>query len=534
MRADTVLFNADIHTMDSGTPRAAAAALSGGNILAVGMDSDMLQLLSRDGIQVDCGGRTVIPGFIDCHLHFASYAASLQQIDLSGVASLEECLERVGARAKKTASGEWIQGRGWNQSLWEGGKFPDRKHLDRAAPENPVLLKHNCGHASWVNSRALDIAGITRDTPDPEGGEIEKDPETGEPTGILKERAAHIAVSCLPEPSAEEIAETIHNAIPTAHQAGLTGIHNMEGDTVLRAFQHLLAERSLKLRVLMQIAALDLDAAVQAGIQTGFGNEMLRIGGVKMFADGALGSRTAYMLEPHEGEPGNCGIAVSPFDSMRERFEKANRSSLPVYVHAIGDRANREVLDIFEELHDKGIAGTLRNRIEHVQLLHPDDIPRLKKLGVIASMQPIHCTQDMDMADRHWGARSSGAYAFRNLLDLGTVLAFGSDAPVEDIQPLIGIHAAVTRRRANGSPGPEGWHSEQRIRVEEAVRAYTSDAAYAGGEEDIKGTISPGKLADLVILSENIFEIDPMDIIHTEVIATMINGEFVYSSGEIA
>jgi len=533
MRADTVLFNADIHTMDSEVPRAEATALCGSRIMAVGTDSDMLELLCPDGFTIDCGGRTVVPGFTDCHLHFGSYAVSLQKVSLAGVTSLEECLERVGARAKETASGEWLQGRGWNQSLWEGGKFPNRKHLDRVAPDHPVLLKHNCGHASWVNSRALDIAGITRDTPDPEGGEIERDPETGEPTGILKEKAAHIAVSCIPEPSVEDISETIQKAMPTAHQAGLTGIHNMEGDPVLRAFQFLLREGDLKLRVLMQIPDANLDAAVQAGIQTGFGNEMLRIGGVKTFADGALGSRTAYMLEPHEGEPDNCGIAVSTLERMRESFTKANSSSLPVFVHAIGDRANREMLDIFEELRGKGIGGKLRNRIEHVQLLHPDDIPRMSKFGIIASMQPIHCTQDMDMADRHWGARSSGAYAFKSLLELGTVLAFGSDAPVEDIRPLIGIHAAVTRRRADGSPGPEGWYPEQRISVEDAVRAYTSNAAYAGGEEDIKGTISPGKLADLAVLSENIFEIDPMEIIHTKVIATMIDGEFVYSSGEI-
>jgi predicted amidohydrolase YtcJ len=283
------------------------------------------------------------------------------------------------------------------------------------------------------------------------------------------------------------------------------------------------------MRILMQIPDENLDAAIQAGLQSGFGDERLRIGGVKAFADGALGARTAYMLEPFEGEPDNYGIAVTAGEDLRELVGKASRAGLAAFVHAIGDRANREVLDAVEASRRAGEGLHLRHRIEHTQILHPDDIPRLAELGVIASMQPIHATQDMLLADSLWGERSAGGYAFRSLLDNGAALAFGSDSPVEDLNVMIGIHAAVTRRRADGSPGPEGWYPEQRLTVAEAVYAYTAGAAYASGEEAIKGTLTPGKLADLVVLSQDIFGIDPMEILETEVVATVLDGEVVYT-----
>jgi predicted amidohydrolase YtcJ len=280
----------------------------------------------------------------------------------------------------------------------------------------------------------------------------------------------------------------------------------------------------------MQIPEENLDAAIQAGLQSGLGDERLRIGGVKLFADGSLGARTAYMLKPYEGEPDNCGIPVTDAGRLRELVGKASRAGIAAFVHAIGDRANRAVLDAVEASRQAGEGLHLRHRIEHTQILHPDDMPRLARLGVIASMQPIHATQDMLMADAHWGARSAGAYAWRSLLESGAALAFGSDSPVEDLNVMKGIHAAVTRRRANGSPGPDGWYSQQRITVDEAVRAYTAGAAYASGEEAIKGALAPGKLADMAVLSQDIFTIDPMAILETQVVATMLDGELVYTS----
>jgi predicted amidohydrolase YtcJ len=278
----------------------------------------------------------------------------------------------------------------------------------------------------------------------------------------------------------------------------------------------------------MQIPEENLDAAIQAGLRSGFGDERLRIGGVKLFADGALGAHTAYMLEPFDDDSDDYGIAVSTAEHLTEAVGKASRAGIAAFVHAIGDRANHEVLDAIEASRQAGDGFGLRHRIEHTQILHPNDIPRLAKLGVIASMQPIHATQDMLLADALWGERSMGAYAWRSLLESGAALAFGSDSPVEDLNVMKGIHAAVTRRRADGSPGPDGWYPGQRLTVAEAVYAYTAGAAYASGEEAVKGTLSPGKLADLVVLSEDIFAVDPMAILETEVLATMFDGQFVY------
>jgi predicted amidohydrolase YtcJ len=529
MQANLILYNGNIHTMDAATPRAQAAAITGNQVLAVGSDAQMRALLAPKGEAVDLRGRTVVPGFTDCHLHFMSYGLSLKQIDLAEVPTLEEALARVAARAAETPAGHWLQGRGWDHSLWEGGAFPTRGDLDRVAPEHPVFLERKCGHAGWANTRALELAGITAETPDPPGGMIEHNPTTGQPTGILKENALDLVSRLLAEPSTEEAADAIKSGMANAHKQGLVGVHTMEGATTFRAFQQLRAAGELKLRVLMQVPEGNLDAAIQAGLQSGFGDGRLRIGGVKIFSDGALGAHTAYMLAPYADKPDDCGIPVATAEHLREVVGRASRAGVAAFVHAIGDRANREVLDAVEASRQAGEGLHLRHRIEHVQILHPDDVPRLAKLGVIASMQPIHATQDMLLADAHWGARCAGAYAWRSLLNTGAVLAFGSDSPVEDLNVMKGIHAAVTRRRADGSPGPNGWYPEQRLTVAEAVYAYTAGAAYASGEEAIKGTLSPGKLADLVVLSQDVFAVDPMAILKTEVMATMFDGEFVYT-----
>jgi len=528
MQANLILYNGDIYTMDAATPRAQAVAITGNQVLAVGSDAQMRALLAPKGEAVDLRGRAIVPGFTDCHLHFMSYGLSLKQIDLAEVPTLEEALARVAARAAETPAGHWLQGRGWDHSLWEGGAFPTRGDLDRVAPEHPVFLERKCGHAGWANSRALELAGITAETPDPPGGMIERYPTTGQPTGILKENALDLVSRLLAEPSVEEAADAIKAGMANAHKQGLVGVHTMEGATTFRAFQQLRAAGELKLRVLMQIPEGNLDAAIQSGLQSGFGDERLRIGGVKIFSDGALGAHTAYMLAPYADKPDDYGIPVATAEHLREAVGKASRAGVAAFVHAIGDRANREVLDAVEASRQAGEGLHLRHRIEHVQILHPDDVPRLAKLGVIASMQPIHATQDMLLADAHWGARCAGAYAWRSLLDTGAALAFGSDSPVEDLNVMKGIHAAVTRRRADGSPDPDGWYPEQRLTVAEAVYAYTAGAAYASGEEAIKGTLSPGKLADLAVLSQDIFAIEPMAILETEVMATMFGGELVH------
>jgi len=516
--------------MDLARPGAQAVAIAGNRIAAVGDDDQIKSLLASDGEAMDLKGRTVVPGLTDSHIHFVEYALRLTRIDLSGIVSRAEAIRRVAERAQMARPGEWLLGGGWDRNLWENTSFPTKGDLDPVTPHNPVALSSKDGHSLWVNSLALTRAGIIAETPNPSGGEIERQ-GMGEPTGILKENAEDVVDKVIEKPSLEAIQAALRVAMANAHRVGLTGIHDCEDELAFAAFQELAKRGELGLRVLMHVPVKNLDDAIGLGLRTGFGNERLRMGGVKMFADGALGSRTAAMLAPYEDGPLNLGITVTSKEEMQELVSRASQAGISAAIHAIGDRANRDVLDILEESRQSGEGMGLRHRIEHVQLLHPTDIPRLAKLGVIASMQPIHATSDMEMVKRHWGEeRARGAYAWRSLLDVGTVLAFGSDCPVESLDPLVGIHAAATRRRADGSPGPGGWHPEERITVEDAVRAYTSGAAYASGEEREKGSITPGKLADLAILSQDIFTVAPMAILKTEVEATILDGQLVYVS----
>jgi len=529
MAANLVLHNGNVYTMGRAAPCTQAIAISGERVVAVGEDRAMLDLLAHDGRAVDLDGLTVVPGFTDAHLHLLSVGLGLTRVDLLGAASLEDALARVAARAASTPDGHWLVGHGWDHSLW-GGTLPTRADLDRVAPRHPVCLAHKCGHATWANSRALELAGITRTTPDPPAGALERDSTSGEPTGILKENAGALVRRLVPEPTAEEADEAIRAATRRAHRAGLVGVHTMEGAASFRALQRLRASGELRLRVLITVPEEALDAAAAIGLASGFGDHWLRIGGVKLFADGALGSRTAYLLAPYENESDYVGISTATPEYLRDTVDRAARAGLASFTHAIGDRANREVLDAVEASRAAGVGLHLRHRIEHAQLLHPEDIGRFAQLGVVASVQPIHATQDLRLVDAHWGARGAGAYAFRSLLDSGAVLAFGSDCPVEDLSPLVGVHAAVTRRRADGSPGPEGWYPEQRLTVAEAVRAYTLGAAWAGGEEADRGSLSPGKLADLAVLSKDLFTIDPMAILDTVVVATVVGGQCVYGA----
>lgn len=530
MFANLVLTNANVHTMDNSTPHAQAVAIAGDRILAVGSDAGMQELLAPDGQVVDLQGRTVFPGFIDAHLHFLSYGLSLQQIDLVGANSLEAAVARVTERAAATESGRWLTGRGWDQVNWDGGAFPSKQDLDAVAPDHPVFLRRKCGHAGWANSKALELAGISAATTDPDGGEIERDPENGEPTGILLERAMDMVGRLIAEPTHEEAVEAVRTAMHHVHKMGIVGVHNMEGAPALRAFQQLREDGDLALRLLQQIPEADMDEAIRVGIRSGFGDDWIRIGAVKIFSDGALGARTALMVEPYEGEPDNYGIAVATAEHLDRQVEKAARNGLAVHIHAIGDQANRNVLNAVEKTRQAGIGLNLRHRIEHAQVLHPDDVSRFAELGVIPGMQPIHCTQDIVYADANWGARSRLAYAWSSLLSTGAVLAFGSDAPVETPDILQGIYAAVTRRRADGFPSEEGWYPEECVTPQEAVYAYTMGAAYSGCEEATKGSITAGKLADLVVLDRDIFERPAAEILETQVLKTMVGGAFVYEA----
>ncbi len=535
--ADTILTRARVHTVDDAQPWAEAVAVREGRILAVGRAQEMDDLRGPKTEVYDLGGRLVLPAFSDAHIHFVWWALQRRRVDLTDVPTPQEAAARVAARAQTLPPSAWVRGGGFNRNLWPGNEWPTKELLDAAAPRNPVALDSKDGHSLWVNSRALALAGITASTPDPAGGVIRRDAR-GEPTGILSENAVALVSNAIPPESEEECIAAVREGIPLAWAAGITAIHEAN-DTPearsFRTFQALDRAGELGLRVLQHVPVANLEHALGIGLRSGFGNDRLRIGGVKIFADGALGSRTADMLEPYMGEPDNRGVAVMGKEELLELASRASAGGLLVTVHAIGDRANRHVLDVLAEVRkrekERGNAH-LRHRIEHVQIIHPDDLPRLAQLDVIASVQPIHATSDMVMADRHWGEpRVRGAYAYASLLASGARLAFGSDAPIEPFAPLLGIHAAVTRRRADGKPGPSGWHPEQRLSVEDAVKAYTWGAAYAAGEERTRGSIAVGKVADLVVLSQDIFARQPMDILKAEVAATFFAGRLVY--GEV-
>jgi predicted amidohydrolase YtcJ len=532
--AGLLLLNGKIYTMDGSLPRAEAVAIRGRRIVAVGRSDDLRDLSGKDDWQaVDLQGRAVLPGFTDSHLHFLDYGLKASTAPLREDDSLEETLSAVRAYVQQAPPGQWVRGSGWSNNTWQKRDVPYRQLLDEVAPENPVVLSKKDGHVIWVNSIALQEAGVDATTAPPPGGVIERDPETREPTGILKEEAMYLIGDVIPLPSAPERQAVLRRAVAEAQALGITGIHDCgtwqsATDQSFNDYQEMMGRENLGLRVFMMIPRANLDAAIKVGLRSGFGDSYLRVGNVKLFSDGTLGSQTAEMIEPFVGQPDNLGVAAITQEELEDAIYKASSAGIACSVHAIGDRANRRVLDAFEKVRRAEVGPELRHRIEHAQLLHADDIPRFKELQVIASMQPIHATQDMYLADKHWGKRSALAYAWRSVLDSGARLAFGSDAPVESMSPLVGIHAAVTRQRANGEP-EGGWYPEQRLIVSEAVHAYTLGAAYACGAEAETGSITRGKLGDLVVLSENIFEMPPGDLLTARVVATVFDGKMVYS-----
>jgi predicted amidohydrolase YtcJ len=528
LQADLVLFNGRLYTMDERLPLAGAVAARDGRIVAVGDDAEVLALAGPDTERWNLCGRTILPGFTDAHMHLVSYGLSLTQVQLNGLTSRQEAVARVAERACVTEPGEWIRGWGWNRNLWPGTRFPSRRDLDPVTPHNPVYLVSKDGHAAWVNSLALERAGVTRETPDPPGAQFERDSSTGELTGVLKEGAALGMIEEAAGPvSLERKKEAITRAAQRLHSLGIVGVHTPEQAHDLTALQEVWLSGELDLRVNVMIAHDYLENALQMGLRGGLGDEFLRLGAIKVFADGSLGTRSADMFAPYEGELHNKGIEVTGSERMRQLVADCTAGGWNVAIHAIGDRANCRVLDALEEYWREWSHRGLRPRIEHVQLVSPQDMPRLATMGVIASMQPIHCTSDMIMAERHWGARCSGAYAWRSLLESGAVLAFGSDAPVEDPNVLQGLFAAATRQHEDGTP-PGGWYPEQCLSVPQAVYAYTLGAAFASGEERIKGSLTVGKQADMVVLSQDIFAVPVQEILGTRVEATILAGEAVY------
>jgi predicted amidohydrolase YtcJ len=539
-----LLHNAHIHTQNPAQPTASALVIDRERIIAVG-DADDLIAQFPNAEKQDMHGRVILPGLTDAHLHLKQYSLSLQKIDCE-VKTKEECLRRVSERVKQSKPGEWILGHGWNQNVWASSPLPQGEgpgvrgwpsaaDLDTIAPNNPVYLTAKSLHAAWANTRAMQLANITAQTPDPQNGQIQRD-ASGKATGVLLETAMELVGNVVPEPSIPEIAAAMEKAQPILWRMGLTGIHDFDRRDSFMALQQLHADHRLKLRVLKNLPVELLNEAHALGLRGGFGDDMLRIGNIKVFMDGALGPHTAAMFQPYIGEAENRGILNMDGEELFEHGRKAAQVGLGLTVHAIGDRANHEVLNAYEQLRAyeaENHLPALRHRIEHVQVIHPDDAPRLARLNVVASMQPIHATSDMLMADQFWGLeRSRLAYALKTQLDFGAPLALGSDAPVESPNPFFGLHAAVTRRRADGSPSADGWYPEQKLSMAEAWAGFTLGAAYAAYMEDRLGRLAPNYLADLIVLdaAQDPFTCDPNDLLALESSATMIAGEWVYMS----
>jgi len=527
---DRILHHGTIITQDPDNRRASAIAIARGRIVAVGTDDDILEMATAHTVKENLEGRVVIPGLTDAHLHWQMTARALDEVDVFEVPEKAVAVDRVRERVGTVASGDWILGHGWSQEYWVDKRFPTAADLDVVSPDNPVALRAKSGHATWVNSVALRMAGIDADTDDPPGGHIGRD-EAGKPTGILYETASDLVSRHWPVSDTERLADQMEVAQKLALAAGLTGFHDFDGPECMRALQLLRERGKLGLRVVKNVNDPHIEHAHELGIRWGFGDDWIRIGGLKIFADGALGPRTALMVDAYENEPENFGIAVTDKETMLALVSKASAAGMPSTIHAIGDKAVQDVLDVYEAVRKEETArgeapSTRRHRIEHVQVVHPDDKTRLAELDVIASMQPIHATSDYPMADAYWGDRCGLAYNPRMQIDQGVTVAFGSDSPIDPFDPLNGIYAAVARRRPDGSPGPEGWYPANRVSVAEALLGFTVGPAYAAGMEDRLGRLKAGYLADLVVLDRDITRVPTDDIPDLQVVATMVGGKW--------
>ena len=528
--ADLVLLNGKVWTVNPSQPRAEAVACRGGRIAAVGTTAEIRKWIDGSTKVVDLKGRLMLPGFNDAHVHFYTGGRNLAGVQLRKAKSQAEFRERIREFAANLPKGRWITGGDWDHENWKPADLPTRQLIDAVTPDHPVLVSRLDGHMALANTVALKMAGITRETPEPPGGAIVRD-ASGEPTGILKDAAMGAVGRVMPAPGPAEIADAIRAAMRYAAENGVTSVQDMSASPdVLTVYQDLLARGELSVRIYGAQPLPRWQRLAGIGVRAGFGNDKLKIGMVKGFADGSLGSTTALFFEPYLDAPGTSGLPADemiPESKMRENVLKASQAGLQVGIHAIGDKANNVILNMYEEALRNG-SGDRRFRIEHAQHLRTEDIQRFGKLRVIASMQPYHAIDDGRWAEKRIGAeRAKGTYAFRSLLDSGAVLAFGSDWHVAPMEPLMGIFAAVTRRTLDDLR-PGGWVPEQKITVAEAVHAFTMGGAYASFEEKLKGSIEPGKLADLAVISDDIFSVTGADIEKARVDITVYDGRVIY------
>ena len=532
--ADLLLLNAHVVTMNDKQPAVQAVAIGGGRILWVGSTAEGERLYPKPARAMDLHGATVLPGIIDAHTHLIDLGESLVRLNLKDIATEKEIIERVKQRSALTAPGEWILGWGWDEGKW-ASHYPTHQALSAATPNHPVFLVGLHTFAAWANQRALELAGINKDTKDPENGKIVRDERTGEPTGILLNRAQDLVARHIPPMTLAQAKRDMRLAAGECVRNGLTSVHEAKVTPLMvRAFHELVRDGQMPLRVYAMLDGADKDL-VEEWLKRGpeiDAHDQLTIRAFKLFADGALGSRGAALLKPYSDAPQTQGIMTTPQSEVYSVTRRALESGFQVCTHAIGDAANGAVLNAYEQAETEvPDAHDPRLRIEHAQVLAPEDIPRFARLGVIASMQPTHCTSDTAWAEQRLGPeRVKYAYAWRSLKDSGAHLPLSSDFPGETLNPFYGIYAAITRQDPHGRP-PGGWHPEQRLTLEEALRGYTLEAAYAEFQEKNKGSLEKGKLADLTVVSKDITEVAPAEILSVRVLKTFVGGKVVYDAG---
>jgi predicted amidohydrolase YtcJ len=529
--ADLVVTNANIRTMDAKRTVAQAMAVSNGRIIAIGSDADVRSLIGPNTRVIDAAGRLVLPGFNDAHVHFLETGAQLSSVDLRSAKTPQEFVQRIKDFVAKQPKGRWILGGQWDHENWTPNALPTAALIDAATPDNPVFINRLDGHMALANSLAMKLAGVDKNTKDVAGGMIVRD-ASGNPAGVFKDAAMGYIEKVIPDPSFDEQLEFAAAASNYSASLGVTSAQDMSAGTSVGVYQELLRQGKLNTRIYGCSPLADYKRWANTGLHYAFGSSMLRIGCLKGFADGSLGSTTAWFFEPYLDAPNTSGLPRAEVTTtMKQDIVDADKNSLQVNIHAIGDRANATILDYYENAVNVNGPRDRRFRIEHAQHLRQEDIPRFAKLKVVASMQPMHIIDDGRWAWKRLDEkRLKGTYAFRSLLDSGAVLAFGSDSPVATMNALYGIYAAVTRRTLDDK-NPNGWIPEQKISVDEAVRAFTWGSAYAEFQENEKGTLEVGKLADFIVISDDIFTIDPVKIRDAKVLTTVIGGRVVYEAG---
>jgi predicted amidohydrolase YtcJ len=531
--ADLIILNARIWTVDSSQPEAQSVAILGDRIVAVGSNPQVEVWRGPHTRVFDAGGRRLLPGFNDAHVHFAEGGAQLDNVELNDATGPQEFARRIRERAAKTAKGEWVLGGDWDETKWNPAELPTKELIDAATPETPVAVNRYDGHMVLANSLALKLAGITAQTPDPDGGVIVRD-KNGNPTGGLKDAAQDVLFKAIPPLTHDRRRHAIERALEHAASLGVTSVQNMNPDYAdVAIYSELLDEGKLTTRIYAAPLIPQVDDQVKIGIRRAFGGPYLRMGAVKAYADGSLGSATAYFFDPFDDQPGNRGLLsdeMHPISLMRDRMMRADAAGLQICTHAIGDAGISTILDIYSEIEKQHGSGDRRWRIEHAQHMAAKDFERFAQLHVIASVQPYHAIDDGRWAERRIGHDRSGrTYAFRTFLDHGVRLALGTDWNVAPLNPMLTLYAATTRATLDGK-NPNGWFPKQKLTIKEAIEAYTMGSAYAEFQEREKGSITAGKLADMVLLSDDVLNVDPVKIRDVKVLKTWVGGKLTYEA----